>query len=272
MKRFVTFLLTLFATAALADDAYVLRMNAFGAPIGSGGCLAAHWSDDVLFFNTTPAGATVSVLDASYSIPQPVSFVVPAGRSTTLREALGTLFDPQLETRIGVLHLDVPRGVTVSSRMMVYEDLAPGPGVICPFFRPAYILPIAVSPLPTRGGFVPANQAQAHLAADFGGPDARISVAIYNSGDSPANATVELRNGCDGGLMSVRSVLVGAGAVAQVSGLAITAGNMESPCKAGFLAELRRDVVVTVDRPSMTWVTVTQQSQPAMGLGVAVGP
>jgi hypothetical protein len=242
------------------EDAYFLRMNAFGRPLDTSGCVRAQWLDDVLLYNTNPAESSVGIVAATYPIPQPsvpLFIAVPARSSRSLNESVVGV-SPASTDRIGVLHLNLPPGVIATSRMLFYSAQNQPLPAGCPVvFSPPAFGAVAGSSttLPIRHGFAAPNAAQIHVGADLAGISARISVVIYNGSNSAARASVAVERGC-GGLTDSRVVDVDPQSVLQVMGLST---DDDRPCGFGNPAELRRNVIVTVDQPSMSWVTMTQQ-------------
>ena len=119
-----------------------------------------------------------------------------------------------------------------------------------------------------------ASGRQVHLGTDLGGPDSRINVVIYNSGDAPANATIAVRRTCDDGLADERTVTIPPNTVVQASGL--RPGDAVS-CLGSSSEPWTRYAVVTVDHPSLSFVSnVTEERAPSdqrtwvptVGLGV----
>src|SRR5581483_3396035 len=148
---FVLLLLTLLASELKAADAWLLRMNALGAPIDASGCTQSYWTDDVLFFNNTATNAHVKFLDATYPFSAD-GIDVKADRSATLHEQFGTAQDPTAAARLGVLHVDIPSGVVTMSRMLLFaQQVSPKPPA-CPVIAPPFYGPSAYStvPLPVR--------------------------------------------------------------------------------------------------------------------------
>lgn len=254
---------------AVGADAWLLRMNAVGAPLGPNACLQSLWTDDVTFFNNGSHDAQVRFLDATYALTASgVPIVV--GRSVSIREAVGALAAPSLSERIGVLHVDVPPDVAIMSRMILFaqqaEPLPAGCSVLAPpFYGPSAFSTVA---LPIRTLLSPANARQVHLGADLAGIDSRMSAAIYNATDTSGTAIIELRRGCDDGIIEQRRVIVPGRAVVQVAGFS-TAD--DHGCKQGDPGGLRRTITISVDQPSLSWVTATQlSSQGAPLLGSSV--
>jgi hypothetical protein len=249
--------LLLFASQGHGDDAWFLRMNANGSSTDARGCTQAHWSDDIVFFNTGVSDARVTFLDASYPLGAQ-SLTVLGGRSTTLHEAFGVADDPTLERRLGVLHAEVPREVVVMSRMLLFAAATSPTPPECPVQLPPYYGPAALSTtaLPVRRSLAPANQRQVHLAADLAGIESRVSVVIYNASDVVASAVIEIHRGCDDSIVEQRQIIVPSRSTAQVLGFTTADDHV---CPQGSAAALRRTIVVTADQPSLTWVTATQQ-------------
>jgi hypothetical protein len=232
-------------------------MNALGAPPDASGCTQSHWVDDVIFFNIGSAPATVMLLDATYPFSA-ASINIAAGRSTTFRDALGTTADPDIATRLGVLHLDVPKSVLITHRMFLYaSQISPLPRE-CPLFTPPYYaaLPLSVATLPVKRSLIPANQRQVHPVADLGGIESRMSAVIYNAGVVSAQASIELRRGCNETAIDSRRITIPARTAVQVLGFTTTDDRI---CPQGAASGLRRSLTVTVDQPSLSWVTMTQQ-------------
>ena len=245
------------ATTTRAEEIWLLRMNAVGAPPDSSGCTESYWTDDVTFFNMGSKPVAVTFLDATYALAMP-SITILAGRSTTLHEAVGRLVDPDEASRLGVLHLDLPQGLVVTHRMFLYaRQISPLPRE-CPLFTPPYYAasPLSTTPLPIKRSLIPPSLPQTHLGADLGGIESRMSVVIYNAGFVSATASIELRRGCDEGVIEHRQITVPPRTASQLLGF--TTADDRS-CPQGAASGLRRSITVTVDQPSLSWVTATQQ-------------
>lgn len=219
-----------------ASDAFLLQFN--GTPDAGGGL---YWVSTVVLYNGNDAPATMRVLGGSIGAGTNVRFelMIPPHGTTRLTPA-----DPYgpLPPPMSVLHIDVPAGVAVQNRNEF--------GIAAPVSDiPAETL--GHVPIPIPRSLTPANIPQVHIGADLDHAPTRINVVVYNAGDRPAKATIEVRRVCpessslDGELTDSRTISVAANEVVQTVSL-----------DTGFAAcEPFRNVIVTVDQPSLSFVT-----------------
>lgn len=240
--RLAQALLLFVSMSAHATDVFVLQGQAVGpnAP-----CALVTWTGMMSFFNSGSTDAVVRLVGVSGGGDigdRPRELVVPPRQLT---QTFLWNFSP---APLWVLHLDVPESVTVESRMNVGEQRQ------CPPFPPLDLSATRGKiDFPIRTSLSPANQPQIHLGTDLGTIRARNNIAVYNGGTRSASARVEIRRGCDDALVESREVVIEANAVIQVMNLPGTStcdpfGNTRN---APFLAY----AVVTVDQPSVSWVS-----------------
>jgi len=247
---------TFFSSAAVASDVYLLRFDAVSR---QSGCLNVVWHDQAMLLNSTNAPATVRVVGVSEGKPASGaadSFVIPAGSAVSLEDALGR---PWLSiARLYVMHLDVPPGIRVASRNEVYINNG------CISVQPPRPGALAQVSMPVFTALVPAGVPQVHLGTDLGERPSRTNVGIYNAGSVPAQARIELRRVCDNTVVDVRTVSIAPSATVQVGSLA--AG--PNLCQSTSQSEWLRYVVVSVDQPSLTFVSNVRETLPNENMGL----
>jgi len=247
-------LLVIVTPAVKAADVYLVRFNALSR---QNGCISVVWHDQAVLFNSGNAPATVRVLGVSQGQPAagaPNSFVLPPGSAVALDDALSHGWSNVAP--LYVMHLDVPPGVRVTSRNEVYTHndcivLPPRPGALGQVAMPVFT------------ALVPAGTAQAHLGTDLGEFPSRTNVGIYNAGSVGAQAHIELRRVCDDTVVDQRSVIIPPNSTVQVGALAAGA----NICTKSSQAEWLRYTVVTVDQPSLTFVSNVRETPPNDSMG-----
>lgn len=247
--------------SARAADAYFVRFFATGRETTAGSIL---WLDDILFYNTTSAPATVRFLGVSNGGAQndPPPLVLLPQQTISANTAFSVtdkwLPVPRVSP-LWILHLDVPTGVIAESRDQYYvmfsiPELFPFPRgkVSMPIFR----------------DLVPAGNPQVHLGTDLGGNDSRLNVGIYNASQETAAATIEIRRACDNTLVDSRVVSIAGNTLIQVGGLAI---GTSDGCPAGTAEPWARNTFITVTQPSVTFVSnINENIQPQPGEAGAI--
>ena len=244
--RYVLPLLLLFAVRANAAEVWVLQGLAVGPSVP---CALITWTGMMSFYNTGSTDATVRLLGVSGSGgigSAPRELVVPPRRLTQT-------FDWNVgQAPLWVLHLDVPEGVLIESRINVGEQPQCPP--FFPFDFSAMRGKIA---LPARTSLRPANEPQVHLGTDLGTINSRNNITIYNGGNEPAVGRIEIRRGCDDAVIDSRDVTIAANDVVQVTNLQGT-----STCGPVNNAPYLAYAIVTVDRPSVSWVSSISNDHP----------
>ena len=240
------------SSAMYAADLYILR---FDAQSRVDGCLSVNWHDRAIFFNGGNAPATVRVIGASEGGPPPGSmnsFVVPVGEAVELSDAIAgfDFFNWKLGP-LYVMHLDVPPGVRVSSRNEVYElngciNGAPRAGAAGEVSMPVFT------------SLTASDVQQVHLGTDLGQGPSRTNVGIYNAGIAPAHAHIELRRVCDNGVVDQRTVTIPPNATVQTG---FPSGGL-NVCSGSSRSEWLRYTVVSVDQPSLTFVSNVRETAP----------
>jgi hypothetical protein len=230
----------LVASVVHASDAWVLQGIATGP---NGSCDDITYTGLVLFANTGTSDAVVRSFDSA------VTLTVPPGRIVT----------PPIQwvrnQPLYVLHLDVPAGVIVQSRLEL------GARRKCPPFPPEILLAGIYGRIiiPVRTALQPANAPAIHLGTDLGRNRARNNVAVYNGGDTSASVHVETRRGCDQGLLDSRDVVVPPGATVQINNLDATSTCQDAPL---LLTPWVVSTIVTADQPTASWVSSIAYGQP----------
>ena len=263
----LVFLAALCASTAVAGDAYLVRFNGVKRIQP---CTSVSFRETALLYNQGASPATVRVLGISNppSATGVDTFTLPPGQVVDLDVALNGGWFPlpaSSEYSLWTLHLDIPEGVRVESRDEVYGD------DIC-LDRPQPTSLGRVS-MPIFTSLTPANTPQVHLGTDLGSRATRTNVGVYNASSSPATAHVELRRACDDVVEDQRTFLVAPNTTVQVGALQ---GGINDICTVGSTASWIRYTVITVDQPSLTFVSnVTEETThfdgvaPRIDLGVS---
>jgi hypothetical protein len=143
-----------------------------------------------------------------------------------------------------MLHLDVPEGVVIEGILI----LGTGTGEECGQIpRPDNLALYGIIHFPHFRALVPAYQEQIHLGTTLGLQKSRNNVGIYNASAFAATANVTLRRACDDRIVDETTVELGPNSSTQV--------RLENK-STGTCDRARIDyVTVTVDQPSLTWVS-----------------
>lgn len=234
----------LIASSATAADVYLIRFNAVGKDLG---CASLVWHDEAIFFNRGTALATVKILGMSDGVTDPLrptSFTVPPGAAVLSQDVLDARWTSF--GRPAILHLDVPAGLIVESRNAYYlrsDCLSPRPGA-----APGSLGHAA---MPVYTAVTAAQLPQIHLGTDLGERESRVNIGIYNAGPVAAMADVQLRRTCDNSVVDQRIVTVPPNATVQVG----LFGSFDNVCERSSDFTWSRYTVVTVDQPSITFVS-----------------
>lgn len=272
--------LTVTPPSARGAEAWVVCFAT--APVhyaGEPGCESLAWQDLQYFFNSNPTAATVRLLGTSNGPRSPLAQDITIGANSLFARSAGAgveglAWDPCLGScpvTIFVAHLDVPEGVFLSSRAEVF---ALAVGACPPEVRPKVL---AGLPLPVKRELTPAGVPQQHLGIDTGTDDgaaggassasARTSIGIYNPAAVAANATIEIRRGCDDVVIERRTVTVPPNSLVQFGGFAWdTSGCGFFKGKAPSYSAY---AVVTVDQPSFSYAISLRNDMPPKFAGTA---
>lgn len=245
----------LVGSSAYAADAFFVRFSTNSGPNG-----VLRWADDILFYNTNISPVTVHFVGVSNGIARPGApdLLLPARKTLSLRganEALIEQWAPAFPPPpMWILHLDIPPGVIVESRDAFYRIVEfGGVGLVS-------VTPRGKVSMPIFRTLIPPNEPQVQLGTDLGGRDSRINVGIYNAGDAPATATVEVRRSCDDVVVATATIGIPQNTVIQAVGVA--AAVQQSECTGTATAPEVYTVTTTVDQPSFTFVSnVTGDAQ-----------
>lgn len=191
------------AMRAEARDAYVLKVSALGGLLPNTQ-LQQVWLDELLLHNAGDAPATVTVLGASNGIDTSAArpLIIAPGRSTEQ----GGQGWPGGQVAFYVLHLDVPTNVAVVSTL--------DPALLNTAGQPPFsVSKIGQVPFPVFEQLVPAGQAQLLFNASVASPDQRLNLALFNGGDAPAGALVELLDACDDTVKTTLTFTIPAGTI-----------------------------------------------------------
>lgn len=253
-----------FATQLSADDAYVFRFIANG---GSVGCATVQWADDILLFNNNTAAATVRLLSLSNAdIPPSTPLAVGIAPQQALslnratRNAPWRPGGPGGLSPLTVAHLDVPRGVTIDSRDEFFA--INGPCTVEDPFR----VSLGKLSLPVYRTLQPAGKPRIFLGSDLGGRhNIRVNVVIFNAGTMPATAHLELRRVCDDSIDDQQTIIVPPNTALQYGSL----HKGQDICNDPLTPEYLRYTVVTVDQPSLSYISVLGAADAQDNPGIA---
>jgi len=247
--RFFLLAIVLSSTPLFARDVWVLQ----GTAVSGSGCDLVTWLGSIEFFNAGQAPATVRFVDVSGD--QDLAFR-PSSVTINPGEMIQTFawnFSSPTE-RLSVVHLDVPDEVTTRARLSI------GGQRECPPFPPIDRSAIhGKAVLPIRTALIPAGRVQPHLDTDLGTLTARSNVAVFNASENDAHAHIEVRRACDLSVIDSRDLTIAPRAVVQTNNLSATSnctGDQGTTDNAPYVTY----AIVTVDQPSVSWVTTLSNS------------
>ena len=245
----------LMSVVSLAEDVWLVRTIADGGVIEPP-CGGLLWADDIVFHNTASEPRTIRFIGLSNGQAlAPLDLTLEPGSTVgglrAQREEVGS-WTPSPRQALWSVHLDVPADVDVVSRLIARISGANSCGF--PSNSPDY----AGVSLPVIRALASAGTKQIHLGTDLGDTarlqGARINVGIYNAGEETANATIEIRRGCDDGLVVARSLQVPPNSAVQSNRLPAFAEY--EACSRFNTTEFVTYAVVTVDQQSFSYAVV----------------
>jgi hypothetical protein len=257
----LTSLVLLIGSAAFASDAYVVMFFADGRSFST---FQATWSGDVLLYNENPTPTDVRLLGISNGViglGTPSTLSLPPGEVVMLSMAAPSWVPASLVLgfvpTMWVVHMDVPDGVAIESRDEIsYKEYI----LVEPFVR---LIATGKVSMPVIRSLTPAGLPQIKLGTDIGTTTARQNIAIYNAGQQPALASIEVRRACDNSIVDTRTAMINPNTIIQVGGLTTGTNDCTITTRTTNYA---RYTVVTVDQPSFSIVsTLTEAQQPAPG-------
>jgi hypothetical protein len=248
-------LLITLAPMAFAADAWVL-----GGFVGP--CSGLQWEADALLFNPLATPAVVrllSVSDGPNDVPEQNRELELLPRQTVA--VLRSAGWGRADVPFFMLHLDVPAGVVIEGVL----NLGTGTGVDCSLIpRPDNSALYGVIRFPHFRTLIPAHQEQIHLGTTLGGQRSRNNVGIFNAGAAAATAHVQLRRACDDRVVSETDVTLAPNTTTQVR-----LENKSTDTCTGLVQSWVDYVTVTVDQPSVTWVsTIANDVDPRVLLSI----
>ena len=246
MKRIFAsalFLATIVASDVRAADVWVLRGS-------TGPCEGLQWEADTLLFNSALTPSTVRLLEVSDGSDDVTARQLEiAPRQVGALRSLASDWRPSSEAALWMLHLDVPDPVIVEGVL----NIGTGTGLCILVPTPDRSAVYGTTRLPTFRALVPPGTEQVHLGTSLGLLATRNNVGIFNAGSVAANASIEVRRGCDDRLLDATTVQVAANSTIQVR----MDPKSDSGCLAGHqdVQPWVETVRVVVDQPSLTWVS-----------------
>lgn len=260
----VVLLLTMIAFGAAsvcqADDVYIVDASGIG-PFLPDSCARLLWIADTVFYNLGGTDAAVKLLGVSngtINSDAPTTLDIPAGHSASIRQIVGSRWQPATADGLWIYHLSVPPGIKFDSGLFPSRTSLscigpPGPDSQA----------FGKTRLPVFHGLVPAGQQQLLTGLTLGDFPSRINVAVYNAGSSIASATIEIHRACDGALMDSRTAVLEPNTIEQFGGFSI--GEVPVACTLAFIGPngLNRlaYAVVTVDQPSVSFASILANGQ-----------
>jgi hypothetical protein len=244
MKRILLVLGAMALVGAVrADDVWVLQGSAQSSLEGN--LLLYLYTSDVLLYNTNQSPARIRVIEVSNGplLTTDRELILEPAHSTSIARAKKE-WHPDSTAPLWVTHLDVPAGVIVESRISVGQLCTvcgnmPNPGIFGKLSFP--VMRTLQTPL------VP----KIHVGTDLHAVPARNNVAVYNDGAVTAHAHIEVHQLCDEAIIDTRDIEIPAKSVLQTNNLLAVPANCTT---AGTGAEYTY-VTVTVDQPSVSWVS-----------------
>jgi hypothetical protein len=236
----------LLVPSARAVDVWALQGQAIGPPIDE--CRSYGWRGALLLHNARPAEAIVSFLDVSNGRPfVGIARELHIGPGKTIAAPSNWVPSPVSPSQVStlwVIHLDVPEGVTVESRIEITTESCVGPPLGSP--------DRGKLSFPVYGVLQPAGTPKVHLGTDLASTSARDNIAVYNAGSATAQARLEVRRACDEQVIDARDLSVPPNSVIQVTGLNTATGCTPDTAT---VAPYTTYATVTLDQPSLSWVS-----------------
>lgn len=256
LRIIASLLLLVIARGLFAEDVWVLGGM-------TGHCTGLQWQADTLLFNRRATAATVRLV----SVSDGPDIIPPGQRESVLspRETFQVAWSgwgPRNDAAIFMLHLDVPPGVDVESVL----NIGTGNGSECigPFLDRTAVY--GTIHMPHFRALVPANQEQIHLGTTLGTMKERNNVGIFNAGANAAIVDVELRRSCDDRVADKVTIQVAPNSTLQVR---LQNPPDEAGCDGFPIQPWLHYVTVTVDQPSLTWVsTLAKDVEPRVHVSI----
>lgn len=235
-------------SAAPAADRYAARFNVAGPQLDAK--TGTFWVDRISFHNTTLTDLRVHPLGISNGQLAPAArdLLVPAGRTVSVRSDVDESgWTPGPAAHLWVVHLEVPDGIVVESRLELAAFHIGSMPSIDRRTVTAFPLPVYSTLSSTDTVFLGTD-----LGSDENGlaTDARINVIVYNAGSSAATVSVESRRACDESVIERRVLEVASNTAIQVPAMSTaTAGCTTSDNTSGSY------VVVSMNQAGLAWET-----------------
>jgi hypothetical protein len=232
---------------ATAVDRYAARFNVGGPQLDEQ--TGTIWVDRISFHNTTALDLTVRPIGVSNGQLDPAAhdLIVPSGRTVSVRSDVDDSgWAPRPAAPLWVVHLDVPEGIVIESRLeLAAFHIGSQPSIDR---RTVTAFPLPVHSTPSAS----ATFLGTDLGSDENGlaTNARINVVIYNSSAVPSVVVVESRRACDESVIERRTVSLMGNTAAQLAGLSTdTTGCTSADNTSGSY------VVVSMGQPGLAWET-----------------
>lgn len=234
-----------------ASDRYLVQGEALGPAVSQNDQL--WWTTDANLVNRGSTDEVVTVRGISNGGSTNgirATVVIPAGRSASLKGLRAWATAPNAP--LWIVHLDAPESVVVEGILSIgTKDISLLGPLTDRHTR------FGTTQLPVYRSFVPAGERQVHVGTDLGGEiSTRVNVGVFNAGTSTASALIEFRQHCDDALLASTSVSVAPNTLVHLPGLGATALNCPSGQDPLFLGARGIYTMVSVDRPSISFVSV----------------
>ena len=247
------FMTAMFLSAASSDaaDVWLLRVQGYGTPLAP--CSTVRMTDAIVFQNTTTTEARIRLLsvsnahDVTPGVPPVLGtadLVIAPGRTTSVTNALGPVWQSNPPVSRWITHLSVPEGTIADSRLElgVTECASPSP-------QPPNDLPVLGRvELPVFRTLAPAGSVQRLLSTDSAATAADVYVGTFNASATAAIARLELRRACDDAIVATATL--------DIAPNTLREHRFEvTPAMAcgSALAPWAHYTLVTVDEPSITY-------------------
>jgi hypothetical protein len=249
-RLFVVVVTLLLASRPLvARDAFVIQVAGPLVFLDQDPCTAFEWTTELLALNTTSTVASIDILGTSNGSLPPsahAAFLAPNSATSLPLNDLGWI-PVENTSPVWVLHLDVPQGIIIQSRI---EPTGLSFAAPCPAYE--RLLARGDLPLPVMTDLIPPLQAQYFLGADLGDLVNTAYATIYNAAATDGHATVDVFWECDGALLSTVQITIPPNTTLQ----AAVVGDYGA-CAATDTIPRGRYLVITQDTTGFSVVSVS---------------
>lgn len=248
----------LFTPAASARDLWIVHGKAT-TPLGQ--CSVVAWAAGGVLHNITTGDLTARVLHVSSGgLPVPTTaLTVPARRSLP---AHPRGINPFVAPSLYVMRIDAPEGLIADARLELWALRD------CPPQSPPPAAPFSKVPMPVFERLAEAGEEQVLVGTDLASQPSRLNVGIYNAGAVEGHAIIRVHAPfCAQADLGSTTAVVAPDTLVQVrvEALQPCGGDPETPGWATY-------VTVTVDQPSLSFVSVLSNELPPTATTHVAGP